>query len=105
MHLHVVKRRFVASTWRFILITLLLIIWAVILGQIIDEVVAKILTTVMRRSERFASMDVSTFHQSRYPYELFIVTLITLPITSIIFIIVYVFSPALCVYQILHSLA
>ena len=97
MHLHVVKRRFIASTWRLIYIILLLIIGAVILGQIIDEIVAKILTFIMRRFEYFEEMDVFTFHQLRYPYELLIVTLVTLPTMSAIFIIVYVFSPALCV--------
>ena len=97
MHLHVVKRRFIASTWQLICIILLLIIGAVILGQIIDEIVAKLLTALLRRFEPFADMDEFTFHQSRYPYELLIVTLVTLPTMSAILIIVYVFSPALCV--------
>ena len=97
MHLQVVWKGFVASTRRFIFAIFLLIIGAVILGQAIDEVVAKILTATMRRSQRFAAMNITTFHQARYPYELLIVAPITLFITIGIFIKVYVFSPALCV--------
>lgn len=97
MHLHTVRRPFVASNWRLIPVILLLAIVAAVPGQIIDEVVAKLLTIIMRRSQRFALMDVPTFHQSRYPYELLIVAPITLLIAIVISIMVYVFSPALCV--------
>lgn len=97
MHLHTVRKEFVASTRRFVFAIFFLIIGAVIIGQIIDEIVANILTVTMRRSQHFASMNVPTFHQARYPYELLIVAPITFFITIIIFIYVYVFSPALCV--------
>ncbi len=96
MHLHMVRKGF-ASTRRLIFAIFLRIIGAVAISLAIDEVVAKTLTVIMRRSQRFGSMDVPTFHQARYPYELLIASPIAFLITIIIFINGYVFSPARCI--------
>ena len=97
MPTHMVRKGFVASTRRFIVAIFVSIIGAVVLALAIDELVAKILTATMRRSRYFASMDVPTFHQSRYPLEVGIATFATLLITVYGFTKMYVFSPALCV--------
>ena len=74
MHLRLVKEGLVALTRRFYFAISFMIIGAVAFGLVIDEVVAKVLTAAMRRSQRFASMDVRTFQQPRWRFTLTIAT-------------------------------
>ena len=74
MHLRLVRKRLIASTRRFIFAISFIIIGAVAFGLGIDEVVARTLTAAMRRSQRFASMDVRTFQQPRWRFTLTIMT-------------------------------
>ena len=97
MHLQIVRRGFVASNRQFNFAVFLAIIGGVALTWEVDNVVAFILAVTMRRSQRFALMDVPTFLNERYQYELPIVFTISPPLTVGIFILVYVFSSALCI--------
>lgn len=97
MHLHSRRKEFVARQKHFAPCSVALSLLVVVLALGLDWIVAVLLTIATRRNLRYAQMDSSSFQEWKFPYEILIVALITLPMAFLLFVHVYVVDVMLSV--------
>lgn len=90
MYVHLIRRNFVAKTWRFALCLVVLLVTVVLLGPVWDSILAVLLTIVVRRWQRYAQWDPRTVLKWEFQWELLIVSSTGGLMAIAIFVLVYV---------------